>query len=170
MHVGSDQSVIPLLLATSSDSAGHFMYIDACSLSRQLLRASTCASHVHHMCTDMIDMCITCMAHHGDTHMGEQQVHTWVTCGSHAWRNRRLRGSLEGNPEPGDRLRFVFVFVSCVACVRAGEAKLRVRARCRVFLLTLASAVGSSPAAFAASLRSSGRGVYVGFKAKWVQI
>ena len=49
--------------------------------------------------------------------------------------NRRLRGSLEGNPEPGDRLRFVFVFVSCVACVRAGEAKLRVRARCRVFLL-----------------------------------
>ena len=48
---------------------------------------------------------------------------------------RRLRGSLEGNPEPGDRLRFVFVFVSCVACVRAGEAKLRVRARCRVFLL-----------------------------------
>ena len=50
-------------------------------------------------------------------------------------RHRRLRGSLEGNPEPGDRLRFVFVFVSCVACVRAGEAKLRVRARCRVFLL-----------------------------------
>ena len=33
-----------------------------------------------------------------------------------------------------------------------------------------ALAVGSSPAAFAASLRSSGRGVYVGFKAKWVQI
>ena len=32
-----------------------------------------------------------------------------------------------------------------------------------------ASAVGNS-AAFAASLRSSGRGVYVGFKAKWVQI
>ena len=32
-----------------------------------------------------------------------------------------------------------------------------------------ASAVGSS-AAFAAPLRSSGRGVYVGFKAKWVQI
>ena len=49
--------------------------------------------------------------------------------------HRRLRGSLEGNPEPGDRLRFVFVFVSCVPCVRAGEAKLRVRARCRVFLL-----------------------------------
>ena len=49
--------------------------------------------------------------------------------------SRRLRGSLEGNPEPGDRLRFVFVFVSCVACVRAGEAKLRVRARCIVFLL-----------------------------------
>ena len=33
-----------------------------------------------------------------------------------------------------------------------------------------ASAVGSSSPAFAASLRSSGRGVYVGFKAKWVQI
>ena len=33
-----------------------------------------------------------------------------------------------------------------------------------------ASAVGSSPAPFAASLRSSGRGVYVGFKAKWGQI
>ena len=33
-----------------------------------------------------------------------------------------------------------------------------------------ASAVGSCPPAFAASLRSSGRGVYVGFKAKWVQI
>ena len=33
-----------------------------------------------------------------------------------------------------------------------------------------AVAVGSSAAAFAASLRSSGRGVYVGFKAKWVQI
>ena len=82
---------------------------------------------------------------------------------------RRLRGSLEGNPEPGDRLRFVFVFVSCVACVRAGEAKLRVRARCRVFLL-------GRPRRwrvlllFAASLRSSGRGVYVGFKAKWIQI
>ena len=40
-----------------------------------------------------------------------------------------------GNPEPGDRLRFVLVFVWCVACVRAGEAKLRVRARCRVFLV-----------------------------------
>ena len=80
-----------------------------------------------------------------------------------------VKGKPGGNPEPGDRLRFVFVFVSCVACVRAGEAKLRVRARCRVFLLTLASAVGSSPS-FAASLRSSGRGVYVGFKAKWVQI
>ena len=33
-----------------------------------------------------------------------------------------------------------------------------------------ASAVGSCAALFAASLRSSGRGVYVGFKAKWVQI
>ena len=42
---------------------------------------------------------------------------------------------VKGKPETGDRLRFVYVFVSCVACVRAGEAKLRVRARCRVFLL-----------------------------------
>ena len=33
-----------------------------------------------------------------------------------------------------------------------------------------ASAVASCPAAFAASLRSSGRGVYVGFKAKGIQI
>ena len=33
-----------------------------------------------------------------------------------------------------------------------------------------ASVVGSSAAFLAASLRSSGRGVYVGFKAKWVQI
>ena len=46
-----------------------------------------------------------------------------------------VKGKPGGNPEPGDRLRFVFVFVSCVPCVRAGEAKLRVRARCRVFLL-----------------------------------
>ena len=41
--------------------------------------------------------------------------------------------------------------------------------RRRAFLLTLVSAVGSV-SLFAASLRSSGRGVYVGFKAKWVQI
>ena len=33
-----------------------------------------------------------------------------------------------------------------------------------------ALAVGSSAAAFADPLRSSGRGVYMGFKAKWVQI
>ena len=82
---------------------------------------------------------------------------------------RRLRGSLKGNPEPGDRLRFVFVFVSCVACVRAGEAKLRVRARCRVFLLGRPR-LWQVVLLFAASLRSSGRGVYVGFKAKWIQI
>ena len=46
-----------------------------------------------------------------------------------------VKGKPGANPEPGDRLRFVFVCVSCVACVRAGEAKLRVRPRCRVFLL-----------------------------------
>ena len=80
-----------------------------------------------------------------------------------------VKGKPGGNPEPGDRLRFVFVFVSCVACMRAGEAKLRVRARCRVFLL-------GRPwqrevlLLLAASLRSSGRAVHVGFKAKWVQI
>ena len=34
----------------------------------------------------------------------------------------------------------------------------------------LALAVESGPARFAASLRSSGCGVYVGFKAKWIQI
>ena len=33
-----------------------------------------------------------------------------------------------------------------------------------------ASATGSCPPPFAASPRSSGRGVYVSFKAKWVQI
>ena len=29
-------------------------------------------------------------------------------------------------PQPGDRLRFVFVFVSCVPCVRARRSCLRV--------------------------------------------
>ena len=89
--------------------------------------------------------------------------------GALAPKKSEVKGKPGGNPEPGDRLRFVFVFVSCVACVRAGEAKLRVRARCRVFLLTLASAV-EVLLLFAASLRSSGRGVYVSFKAKWIQI
>ena len=46
-----------------------------------------------------------------------------------------VKGKPGGNPEPGDRLRFFLVFVSCAACVRPGEAKLRVRARCRMFLL-----------------------------------
>ena len=59
----------------------------------------------------------------------------------HAHLISEVKGKPGGNPEPGDRLRFVFIFVSCVACMRAGEAKLRVLARCRVFLLTLASAV-----------------------------
>ena len=80
-----------------------------------------------------------------------------------------VKGKPGGNPEPGDRLRFVFVFVSCVACVRAGEAKLRVRARCRVFLLGRPRR-WEVLLLFAAPPRSSGRGVYVGFKAKWVQI
>ena len=80
-----------------------------------------------------------------------------------------VKGKPGGNPEPGDRLRFVFVFVSCVACVRAGEAKLQVRARCRVFLLGRPR-LWEVLLLLAASLRSSGRGVRWGFKAKWVQI
>ena len=55
---------------------------------------------------------------------------TWSR-GSKTVKNRRLRGSLGAtlNREIG------FVSSSCVACVRAGEAKLRVRVRCRGFLL-----------------------------------
>ena len=45
-------------------------------------------------------------------------------------------------PQPGDRLRFVFVFVSFRA-VRAGEAKLCVRVRRSS--LTLGLGVASSP-------------------------
>ena len=56
-----------------------------------------------------------------------------------------------------------------MAFVRAGEAKLRVRARCRVFLLGRPRLSGVL-LLLAASLRSSGRGVRGGFKAKWVQI
>ena len=65
---------------------------------------------------------------------------------------RRLRGSLEGNPEPGDRLRFVFVFVSCVACVRAGEAKLREGVRGRRASSTLVPRLATFPPAAAPSL------------------
>ena len=53
--------------------------------------------------------------------------------------------------------------------VRAGEAKLRVRARCRVFLLGRPQ-LWEVLLLLAAPLRSSGRGVYVSFKAKWIQI
>ena len=79
------------------------------------------------------------------------------------------KGNLGGNPEPEDRLRFVFVFVSCVACVRAGEAKLRVRARCRVFLLGQPQLWGvvllrSWPLCEAQDVVYT----YVGFTAKWV--
>ena len=82
---------------------------------------------------------------------------------------RRLRGSLEGNPEPGDRLRFVFVFVSCVACVR------RARRSCGCVRGAECSSsrwpqLWEVLLLFATSLRSSGRGVRGGFKAKWVQI
>ena len=52
-----------------------------------------------------------------------------------AWQRSEVKGKPGGNPEPGDGLCFVFVCISCMACVRAGEAKLQVRARCRVFLL-----------------------------------
>ena len=41
-----------------------------------------------------------------------------------ACKRSEVKGKPGGNPEPGDRLFFVFFFVSCVACVRAGEAKL----------------------------------------------
>ena len=80
-----------------------------------------------------------------------------------------VKGKPGGNPEPGDRLCFVFVFVSCVACVRAGEAKLRVRARCRVFLL-------GRPRRWevvvrcSRPLREAQDVVYTWVKAKWVQI
>ena len=53
--------------------------------------------------------------------------------------------------------------------MRAGEAKLRVRARCRVFLLGRPR-LWEVLLLLAAPLRSSGRGVRVGFKANWVQI
>ena len=86
------------------------------------------------------------------------------------WSCRRLRGSLGGTPEPlVNRLCFVIVFVMCMARMRAGKAKLQVRASFRVFLLTLALAVGSC-APFAASLRGSECGVHVGLKAGWIQI
>ena len=81
----------------------------------------------------------------------------------------RLRGSLVGIPEPGEWLPFVFVFVACVACVRAGEGKLRVPARCRVFLL-------GRPRLWEVVVRCSRPlceaqdVVYVFFKATWVQI
>ena len=80
-----------------------------------------------------------------------------------------VKGKRGGKPEPLDWLRFVFIFVSCVACVQAGDAKLRERARCKcsssrqpwwweVLLL------------FLASWRSPGREVRVGFKAGCVHI
>ena len=59
----------------------------------------------------------------------------WLPAERLAHTKSEVEGKPGGNPEPGDWLGFVFVFVLCVACRRAGEAKLRVRARCRVFLL-----------------------------------
>ena len=67
------------------------------------------------------------------------------------------------SPELGDRLRSEFVFVPCEACVRTGEAKMRVCARCRVIVLTLALPVVSCPTLFKTSLRGSGRGMRSGF-------
>ena len=72
-----------------------------------------------------------------------QDQHISTQCLSSMTGNRRIRGSL-GSPEPGDWLGFVFVSVACLACMRVGEAELGVRGRCRVFLLTLALALGSS--------------------------
>ena len=36
----------------------------------------------------------------------------------------KVEGKPWGDPEPGYQLCFLLVFVSCVLCVRAGEAKL----------------------------------------------
>ena len=87
------------------------------------------------------------------------------------WRNwnRRLSGSLGAtlNREIG----FVsssFRFVRGVRASGRGEAA----SACEVQSVPSGqgSAVGSSTALFVAPLRSSGRGVYVGFKANWVQV
>ena len=80
-----------------------------------------------------------------------------------------VKGKPGGNTQLGDGVPFVFVFVLCVACMQADKAKLRVHARCRVFPLGRPWRGGSS-SLFAATLQSSGRGVYVGFEAKWIKI
>ena len=77
--------------------------------------------------------------------------------------------SLGGNPEPGDRFRFVLVFVSCVAYARAGQEKLLC---CEVQRVPSGSAlaVGDCTFTFAVPSQRLEGGVSVGFHARWVQI
>ena len=51
------------------------------------------------------------------------------------------------NPQPGNLFLFRFVFVSCVPCVRAGEAKLREGVRGRGASSTLVPRLATFPAA-----------------------
>ena len=51
------------------------------------------------------------------------------------------------NPQPGNLFLFRFVFVSCVPCVRAGEAKLREGVRGRRASSTLVPRLATFPAA-----------------------
>ena len=50
------------------------------------------------------------------------------------------------NPQPGNLFLFRFVFVSCVPCVRAGEAKLREGVRGRGASSTLVPRLATFPA------------------------
>ena len=51
------------------------------------------------------------------------------------------------NPQPGNLFLFRFMFVSCVPCVRAGEAKLREGVRRRGASSTLVPRLATFPAA-----------------------
>ena len=51
------------------------------------------------------------------------------------------------NPQPGNLFLFRFVFVSCVPCVRAGEAKLREGVRGRGASSTLVPRLATFPPA-----------------------
>ena len=53
------------------------------------------------------------------------------------------------NPQPGNLFLFRFVFVSCVPCVRAGEAKLREGVRGRGASSTLVPRLATFPPAAA---------------------
>ena len=56
------------------------------------------------------------------------------------------------NPQPGNLFLFRFVFVSCVPCVRAGEAKLREGVRGRGASSTLVPRLATFPPATAPAL------------------